>query len=79
MSYVSIFESLWKQVQLYEQLEAHDKMQREFINIASHEMRTPTQAILGYAELLERYPEKREEVYTIKKMLRDFKDLLMIY
>jgi hypothetical protein len=42
-------------------------------------MRTPTQAILGYAELLERYPEKGEEVYTIKKMLRDFKDLLMIY
>jgi two-component system, OmpR family, sensor histidine kinase VicK len=67
MSYISIFESLWKQVQLYEQLEAHDKMQREFINIASHEMRTPTQAILGYAELLERYPEKREEVYTIKR------------
>jgi nitrogen-specific signal transduction histidine kinase len=67
MSYISIFESLWKQVQLYEQLEAHDKMQREFINIASYEMRTPTQAILGYAELLERYPEKREEVYTIKR------------
>ena len=67
MSYISIFESLWKQVQLYEQLEAHDKMQREFINIASHEMRTPTQAILGYTELLERYPEKREEVYTIKR------------
>ena len=67
MSYISIFESLWKQVQLYEQLEAHDKMQREFINIASHEMKTPTQAILGYAELLERYPEKREEVYTIKR------------
>jgi two-component system, OmpR family, sensor histidine kinase VicK len=67
MSYISIFESLWKQVQLYEQLEAHDKMQREFVNIASHEMKTPTQAILGYAELLERYPEKREEVYTIKR------------
>jgi signal transduction histidine kinase len=43
---------------LYEQLEAHEKMQREFINIGSHEMKTPTQAILGYAELLERYPEK---------------------
>ena len=67
MSYISIFESLWKQVQLYEQLEAHDKMQREFINIASHEMKTPTQAILGYAELLERYPERREEVHTIKR------------
>ena len=33
-----------------EQLKVHDKMQKEFINIASHEMKTPTQAILGYSE-----------------------------
>jgi len=26
-------------------------MQREFINIAAHELRTPAQSILGYAEL----------------------------
>jgi signal transduction histidine kinase len=37
--------------QANEQLQAHDKMQREFINIAAHELRTPTQAILGYSEL----------------------------
>jgi len=36
-----------------EQLKVHDKMQKEFINIAAHELRTPTQAILGYSELLE--------------------------
>ena len=35
-----------------EQLKAHDKMQREFINIAAHELRTPTQAVLGYSEIL---------------------------
>jgi signal transduction histidine kinase len=45
-----------------EQLKVHDKMQREFINIASHEMKTPTQAILGYTELLQRHPEKREQI-----------------
>jgi two-component system sensor histidine kinase VicK len=64
-SYVSIFESLWKQVQLYEQLEAHDKIQREFINIASHEMKTPTQAILGVSGLLQYYPEKNDELIEI--------------
>jgi two-component system, OmpR family, sensor histidine kinase VicK len=62
MSYVSIFESLWEQVDLYEQLKAHDKMQKEFINIASHEMKTPTQAIVGYSDLIQRHPEKREEM-----------------
>ena len=33
-SYVSIFESLWKQTELYEQLKVNDKMQKEFINVA---------------------------------------------
>jgi signal transduction histidine kinase len=42
-----------------EQLKAHDKMQREFINIAAHELRTPTQAVLGYSEILKKL--SREE------------------
>jgi two-component system, OmpR family, sensor histidine kinase VicK len=62
MSYVSIFKNLWKQVYLYEQLKTHDKMQKEFINIASHEMKTPTQAIIGYADLMRKHPEKREDM-----------------
>jgi K+-sensing histidine kinase KdpD len=51
-SYISIFESLWARAKLYEQLKKHNKMQQEFINVAAHELRTPTQSILGYAELL---------------------------
>jgi len=45
-----------------EQLKIHDKMQNEFINIASHEMKTPTQAILGYSKLIERHPDKSNEM-----------------
>jgi two-component system, OmpR family, sensor histidine kinase VicK len=59
LSYLSIFDTLWNQVDLYgelrdlyEQLKAHDKMQKEFINIAAHELRTPIQPILGLAEVL---------------------------
>ena len=51
-SYASIFESLWKQNELYEQLKIHDKMQQEFINVAAHELRTPIQPILGLADIL---------------------------
>ena len=49
-SYITLFESLWKQKQLYDELEEshqlelaneevklHSKMQNEFINIAAHE------------------------------------------
>ena len=53
-SYVAIFENLWRQAELYnqlkeahEQLKIHDKMQEEFIDIAVHELRTPIQPILG--------------------------------
>jgi signal transduction histidine kinase len=38
--------------QANERLKIHDSMQKEFVNIAAHELRTPTQAILGYAELI---------------------------
>ncbi len=65
ISYVSIFHGLWKQAELVDQLEAHDRMQREFINIASHEMKTPTQAILGTSGLLKYYPERKEELIEI--------------
>jgi two-component system, OmpR family, sensor histidine kinase VicK len=52
LSYVSIFESLWNQTELYEQLKIHSKMQKEFITIAAHELRTPIQPILGLSEIL---------------------------
>jgi signal transduction histidine kinase len=55
-------ESANKQLQLAnEQLQNNDKMQREFINIAAHELRTPTQAILGFSELFDMRPEVRDE------------------
>ncbi len=62
LSYISIFESLSKQVKLYEQLKTHGKMQEEFINVASHELRTPTQSVIAYSELLRRHPERRDEM-----------------
>ncbi len=58
----SVFELLWKERKLNEDLKIHDKMQQEFINIASHEIRTPTQAILGYSKLIQQHPERREEM-----------------
>ena len=60
ISYVTIFDSLYNQVKLYEQLKIHGKMQDEFVNIASHELRTPTQAVLAYSDLLQRHPDQRD-------------------
>jgi len=62
MSYLSIFENFWNQLELYEKLKEHDKMQKEFINIAAHELRTPTQSILGFAEILEMESERSRQL-----------------
>ncbi|MGH9985168.1 MAG: ATP-binding protein [Nitrososphaeraceae archaeon] len=58
LSYVSIFETLWRQSELYKQLQGlyqelamRDNAQREFIDIAAHELRTPIQPILGLSEV----------------------------
>jgi two-component system, OmpR family, sensor histidine kinase VicK len=95
-SYVSIFNTLWTQTELYEnirttnnelqstteelkeslqilakvnrelvvtneQLNKHDKIQKEFINIAAHELRTPTQSIVGYCEMIDAFPENTQK------------------
>jgi signal transduction histidine kinase len=70
ISYVAIFESLWKQVELIEQVNSLCKQlrdqqtdQREFISIAAHELRAPIQPILGLAEVL----KSRQEVQMEKQ------------
>lgn len=64
-SYASIIHIIRKQMDLYhqlkesnerlemlnKQLESHNMIQQEFINIAAHELRTPIQPILGLSEI----------------------------
>jgi signal transduction histidine kinase len=46
LSYASIFDSLWKQSELYDKLKIQAKIQKDFIDIAAHELRTPITPIL---------------------------------
>ena len=62
LSYVAIFESLWIETKLYEKLRVHDSMQKAFINIAAHELRTPAQAILGFSLMLKKHPEIKDKL-----------------
>jgi signal transduction histidine kinase len=74
-SYVSIFESIWKQTELYEQLKVHDKMQKEFINVAAHELRTPIQPILGLSEVLQSKIKDNEQRALVDVISRNAKRL----
>jgi len=65
-SYVSIFENLWTQTELYnrikgvnvrlelanDKLDIHNKILDEYIHIAAHELRNPIQPILGLSQVL---------------------------
>ena len=74
-SYNFIFDTIWRQADLYEslreanrnliysyqKLEEHDAMEKEFINLAAHELRTPSQSIIGYSEMLKDLPERNKQ------------------
>lgn len=66
-SYATMFESLWNYSKMYdlieksiERLKTHDRMQREFIDIIAHELRTPLQSILGLTEILKSRTKEKE-------------------
>jgi signal transduction histidine kinase len=50
-----------------DQLKVHDKMQKEFINIAAHELRTPIMPILGEAEFIEHQFNNTRKTVEIEK------------
>jgi len=51
ISYVSIFESMWLLTELNQKLILQDRAQKEFVDIAAHELRTPIQPIIGLSEI----------------------------
>ena len=78
LSYAAIFDSLWKQAEMYQQLQTHDIMQREFINIAAHQVRTPIQPILGLTEIVKnktKDSEQKELLATVIKNANRLKKL----
>ena len=57
----SFFNSLWNQAEVYKRLELQERMEKEFINMAAHEIRTPVQPLLGMTDILMSQFEEEEE------------------
>ena len=51
LSYVTIFESFWRETDLYEKAREADRLKEEFVNVAAHELRNPICPIIASAEL----------------------------
>jgi signal transduction histidine kinase len=69
-----------------EKLKANDRMQREFLGIASHELRSPIQPILSYADLAVKgdvpYEQAMEKILThalrLQNLANDILDVARI-
>ena len=82
LSFVAIFENLWIQTELYlqvkeanEQLKIHDKLMNEFVNVASHELRSPIQPIVGISEILCSKIKNDEQLALLGIVIRNAKRL----
>jgi two-component system, OmpR family, sensor histidine kinase VicK len=64
-SFESVFELIWNERKSIEELKRIDRMQKEFISIAAHELKTPIQAILGMSGILKYYPGRTDEVMEV--------------
>jgi two-component system, OmpR family, sensor histidine kinase VicK len=83
LSYVSIFETFWIQSELYKKVKETEQMQKDFINIAAHELRNPIQPILTITEILRNKATDKEQkklqdvvVRSVKKLKQLTEDIL---
>jgi len=50
----------------HEGLKVHDRLQREFVNVAAHELRTPVQPLLAAAEIMESQFGNKDKIEVSK-------------
>ena len=61
LTYAVIFDALWNQTNMYEQLQIHHRMQKEFIDTVAHELRTPLTPIIGLTKHVKDQLENKEQ------------------
>ena len=59
----------------YEKVKESEKMQKEFINIAAHELRTPIQPILGLTEAIYSKVKDEKQLLILEVIIRNAKRL----
>jgi two-component system, OmpR family, sensor histidine kinase VicK len=80
LSYVSIFESFWSYSDIVEKLKRSEELQKDFVQMAAHELKNPIQPILGLSNLLMKYkPSDEKEFHNIVKSInRNAKKLIQL-
>jgi signal transduction histidine kinase len=82
LSYVSIFENLWNQTEIYQQLKKSEELQQDFIRITAHELRSPIQPILAISEMLKSNVNSKElrnsqQIQLNREEINDYIDAII--
>ncbi len=75
LTYTTIFDVMWEQTELYEQLKIHDRMQKEFINAVAHDLRTPITPIIGLTTLVKNKLKDEEQIRLLDVVIDNGKKL----
>ena len=74
-SFKSVFELLWNEHMINERLKKTEELQKQFINIAAHELRNPIQPILGLSEILRSKISDPEQLEMLDITIKNAKRL----
>jgi two-component system sensor histidine kinase VicK len=74
-SYLAVFESFWRQAELFERMKEVELLEKDFVNIAAHELRNPIQPIIGFSELLYSKMDNQEHRRLLDEVILNAKRL----
>ncbi len=74
-SYLAVFESFWRQAELFERMKEVELLEKDFVNIAAHELRNPIQPIIGFSELLYSKIDNQEHRRLLDEVILNAKRL----
>ena len=78
-SYISMFESFWKQSELVEKLKESDELQKDFIRIAVHELKNPIQPIVTLSQILRSKCTDKEDLEILNIIDRNANKLIRLF
>ncbi|TVP39998.1 sensor histidine kinase [Candidatus Nitrosocosmicus arcticus] len=76
LSYTGIFETLWNQTEMFEslkkineQLQSNERVQKEFLDIIAHELRSPIQPIIGLTEYVKGKLKDKKQIELLDSVI----------
>lgn len=78
LSNMRLFDKLWYQTKLIQSVEGSINLQKEFVNLAAHELQNPIQPILSLSEVIIDKLEDQEQKKLLRLIIKNATNLMYI-